>query len=255
MKWDMNRSICDWYTAGLPGTRQMEMPHRYVLGLYSLLERLTEDFPEVLFEGCSGGGGRFDAGMLFYCPQIWCSDDTDAYERCFIQYGTSFFYPVSAVGSHVSAVPNHQTGRTTPLKTRGIVAMAGSFGYELDLNCLTGEEKAEVAEQVRKYKGYRKLIHDGRYYRLSNPFADGMSAWSWVSEDRKQALVQGVIFRAVPNSLRRRVRLTGLDGEAHYRDRESGAVYTGAALMSGGILLPWTRGDDAAFEVYLEREG
>lgn len=255
VKWDMNRSICDWYTAGLPGTRQMEMPHRYVLGLYSLLERLTEDFPEVLFEGCSGGGGRFDAGMLFYCPQIWCSDDTDAYERCFIQYGTSFFYPVSAVGSHVSAVPNHQTGRTTPLKTRGIVAMAGSFGYELDLNCLTGEEKAEVAEQVRKYKGYRKLIHDGRYYRLSNPFADGMSAWSWVSEDRKQALVQGVIFRAVPNSLRRRVRLTGLDGEAHYRDRESGAVYTGAALMSGGILLPWTRGDDAAFEVYLEREG
>lgn len=255
VKWDMNRSICDWYTAGLPGTRQMEMPHRYVLGLYGLLERLTEDFPEVLFEGCSGGGGRFDAGMLYYCPQIWCSDDTDAHERCFIQYGTSFFYPISAVGSHVSAVPNHQTGRTTPLKTRGIVAMAGSFGYEMDLNCLTDGEKAEVAEQVKEYKGYQRLIYNGRYYRLSNPFEDGMSAWSWVSEDRKQALVHGVVFRAVPNSLRRRVRLAGLDGKAYYRDRESGAVYTGAALMAGGILLPRMAGDDMAFEVYLEREG
>ncbi|MGN1404124.1 MAG: alpha-galactosidase, partial [Ruminococcus sp.] len=125
VKWDMNRSICDWYTSCLPAERQGEMPHRYVLGLYDLLERLTSAFPHVLFEGCSGGGGRFDAGMLYYCPQIWCSDDTDAYERTKIQYGTSFFYPVSAVGSHVSAVPNHQTGRVTPLETRAVTAMAG----------------------------------------------------------------------------------------------------------------------------------
>ncbi len=251
VKWDMNRSICDWHTERLPRERQMEMPHRYVLGLYELLDRLTREFPDVLFEGCSGGGGRFDAGMLYYCPQIWCSDDTDAHERTFIQYGTSFFYPVSAVGSHVSAVPNHQTGRTVSLKTRGIVAMAGSFGYELDLNCLSDEEKKEVAEQVKKYKGYQKLIYDGRYYRLSNPFVDGMSAWSWVSEDRKQVLVQGVVFRAVPNSLRRRLRLSGLDADARYQETESGTVCTGAALMSGGILLPRVWGDDAAFEVCL----
>ena len=253
VKWDMNRSICDWYTDTLPGERLMEMPHRYVLGLYELLERLTGDFPDVLFEGCSGGGGRFDAGMLYYCPQIWCSDNTDAHERTFIQYGTSFFYPVSAVGSHVSAVPNHQTGRTTSLKTRGIVAMAGSFGYELDLNCLSDEEKREVTEQVKKYKEYRKLICDGKYYRLSNPFEDGMSAWSWVSEDRKQALVHGVVFRAAPNTLRRRLRLSGLDENAEYQEAESGRICMGAALMSGGILLPWTSGDDMAFEVYLTR--
>ncbi len=251
VKWDMNRSICDWYTAALPGDRQGEMPHRYILGLYELLERLNRDFPEVLFEGCSGGGGRFDAGMLYYCPQIWCSDDTDAHERTFIQYGTSFFYPVSAVGSHVSAVPNHQTGRSASLKTRGIVAMAGSFGYELDLNCLTEEEKEEVSEQVRRYRGYQELIYNGNYYRLSNPFADGMAAWAWVSADRKQVLVQGVVFRAAPNTLRRRLRLTGLDGQAEYKAADSGQIYTGAALMTGGILLPWLSGDDAAFEMYL----
>lgn len=129
--------------------------------------------------------------------------------------------------------------------------MAGSFGYELDLNCLSDEEKKEVAEQVKKYKGYQKLIYDGKYYRLSNPYEDGMSAWSWISEDRKQVLVQGVVFRAVPNSLRRRLRLSGLDADARYQDVESGAVYTGAALMSGGLLLPWMSGDDAAFEVCL----
>ena len=251
VKWDMNRSICDWYTEGLPKGRQKEVPHRYVLGLYELLEKLTGDFPEVLFEGCSGGGGRFDAGMLYYCPQIWCSDDTDAYERTFIQYGTSFFYPVSAVGSHVSAVPNHQTGRSTSLKTRGIVAMAGSFGYELDLNRLSDAEKEEVAEQVKEYKKYQKLIYDGRYYRLSNPFEDKMAAWSWVSEDKKQALVHGVVFRAAPNTLRRRLRLSGLKEQAKYRTADSGTVYTGAALMAGGVLLPWMSGDDTAFEVCL----
>ena len=152
VKWDMNRSISDWYTATLSRGRQMEMPHRYVLGLYELLEKLTSEFPDVLFEGCSGGGGRFDAGMMYYCPQIWCSDDTDAHERTFIQYGTSFFYPTSTVGSHVSAVPNHQTGRITSIETRGVVAMAGSFGYELDLNQLSEEEKPVVAKQVTHYK-------------------------------------------------------------------------------------------------------
>ncbi|MDE7266858.1 MAG: alpha-galactosidase [Lachnospiraceae bacterium] len=255
IKWDMNRSICDWYTNSLPQGRQMEMPHRYVLGLYELLERLTRDFPDVLFEGCCGGGGRFDAGMLYYCPQIWCSDDTDAHERTFIQYGTSFFYPASTVGSHVSAVPNHQTGRETSLKTRGIVAMAGSFGYELDLTCLSNSERKEVAEQVKKYKGYQKLIYEGKYYRLSNPFEDGLAAWSWVSDDKEQVLVQGVVFRAASNTLRRRLRLSELDENAKYKAAESNEIYTGAALMYGGILLPKIIGDDTAFEICLDIVG
>ena len=252
VKWDMNRSISDWYTATLSRGRQMEMPHRYVLGLYELLEKLTSEFPDVLFEGCSGGGGRFDAGMMYYCPQIWCSDDTDAHERTFIQYGTSFFYPTSTVGSHVSAVPNHQTGRITSIETRGVVAMAGSFGYELDLNQLSEEEKTVVAKQVTHYKEYQSLIYNGDYYRLANPFEDGMSAWSWISEDKKTILVQGVLFRAKPNVLRKTLRLMGLEAKKNYKIAGTEEVYTGAALMSGGVLLQRAVGDDVSFEIVLE---
>ena len=139
------------------------MTHRYMLGLYDLLERLTSRYPDILWEGCSGGGGRFDLGMLYYFPQSWCSDDTDAMERVKIQYGTSFAYPISSVGSHVSAVPNHQTGRVTSLASRGVVAMAGSFGYELDLNLLTDEEKNEVKKQIQTFKKYYHLTHEGEY--------------------------------------------------------------------------------------------
>lgn len=252
VKWDMNRSISDWYTATLSRGRQMEMPHRYVLGLYELLEKLTSEFPDVLFEGCSGGGGRFDAGMMYYCPQIWCSDDTDAHERTFIQYGTSFFYPTSTVGSHVSAVPNHQTGRITSIETRGVVAMAGSFGYELDLNQLLEEEKTVVAKQVTHYKEYQSLIYNGDYYRLANPFEDGMSAWSWISEDKKTILVQGVLFRAKPNVLRKTLRLMGLEAKKNYKIAGTEEVYTGVALMSGGVLLQRAVGDDVSFEIVLE---
>lgn len=252
VKWDMNRSISDWYTATLSRGRQMEMPHRYVLGLYELLEKLTSEFPDVLFEGCSGGGGRFDAGMMYYCPQIWCSDDTDAHERTFIQYGTSFFYPTSTVGSHVSAVPNHQTGRITSIETRGVVAMAGSFGYELDLNQLLEEEKTVVAKQVTHYKEYQSLIYNGDYYRLANPFEDGMSAWSWISEDKKIILVQGVLFRAKPNVLRKTLRLMGLEAKKNYKIAGTEEVYTGVALMSGGVLLQRAVGDDVSFEIVLE---
>lgn len=252
VKWDMNRSISDWYTATLSRGRQMEMPHRYVLGLYELLEKLTSEFPDVLFEGCSGGGGRFDAGMMYYCPQIWCSDDTDAHERTFIQYGTSFFYPTSTVGSHVSAVPNHQTGRITSIETRGVVAMAGSFGYELDLNQLSEKEKTVVAKQVTHYKEYQSLIYNGDYYRLANPFEDGMSAWSWISEDKKTILVQGVLFRAKPNVLRKTLRLMGLEAKKNYKIAGTEEVYTGVALMSGGVLLQRAVGDDVSFEIVLE---
>lgn len=249
VKWDMNRSICDLYTPCLSADDQGEISHRYVLGLYELLERLTSEFPDVLFEGCSGGGGRFDAGMLYYCPQIWCSDDTDAYERTKIQYGTSFFYPVSAVGSHVSAVPNHQTGRTTPIGTRAVTAMAGSFGYELDLNTLSDSEKQEVGEQITRFKKYGRLIHNGLYYRLSDPMNDKFAVWEFVSEDKKEVLVNGVIFRTEPNRTQYLIKLRGLLPDADYRLDNSGGVYKGSALMNGGILLPKSWGDNYPVEM------
>lgn len=254
IKWDMNRSICDWYTPCLSADKQGEMPHRYVLGLYELLERLTSAFPDVLIEGCSGGGGRFDAGMLYYCPQIWCSDDTDAFERTKIQYGTSFFYPVSAVGSHVSAVPNHQTGRETSLETRAVTAMAGSFGYELDLNTLSDDEKQEVKEQITRFKQYRELIHNGLYYRLSDAVNDKFALWEYVSEDKKEVLVHGVIFRTEPNRKQYLVKLRGLLPDRNYRLEGSGEVYKGSALMNGGILLPKSWGDNFPVEMHFISE-
>lgn len=250
IKWDMNRSICDWYSACLESGNMGEMPHRYVLGLYELLEKLTTSFPDVLFEGCSGGGGRFDAGMLYYCPQIWCSDDTDAVERTVIQYGTSFFYPVSAVGSHVSAVPNHQTGRVTPIETRAVVAMAGSFGYELDLNTLSDSEKNEVKEQIVRFKKDGPLIHNGLYYRLSDPNTDKTAVWEFASADGKEVLVNGVIFHTEPNRTQYCLKLRGLLPEANYRLVESGESYTGSALMKGGILLPESVGDYFPVEMH-----
>ena len=253
VKWDINRSICHLYTPTLPERRQLELPHRYILGLYELLERLTGEFPDILFEGCCGGGGRFDAGMLYYCPQTWCSDDTDAHERTVIQYGTSFFYPISTVGSHVSAVPNHQTGRMTSIQARGAVAMAGSFGYELDLNTLSEEEKQEVKEQVKTYKRYQDLIYNGLYYRVCDPMAGKLSVWEFVAKDQSEVLVQGVVYRAEPNELRKRVRLTGLAEEAEYQVEGEETVYTGAALMAGGILLPEIKGDDVAIQICLKR--
>lgn len=254
IKWDMNRSICDWYTPCLSAENQGEMPHRYVLGLYELLERLTTAFPDVLFEGCSGGGGRFDAGMLYYCPQIWCSDDTDAFERTKIQYGTSFFYPVSAVGSHVSAVTNHQTGRITSLESRAVTAMAGSFGYELDLNTLSHDEKQEVKEQIVRFKKDGPLIHNGLYYRLSDPMNDKYALWGFVSEDKKEVLVHGVIFRTEPNRTQYLAKLRGLLPDTDYRLTENGEVYKGSALMNGGILLPKSWGDYASIEMHFISE-
>lgn len=254
IKWDMNRSICDWYTPCLSAENQGEMPHRYVLGLYELLERLTTAFPDVLFEGCSGGGGRFDAGMLYYCPQIWCSDDTDAFERTKIQYGTSFFYPVSAIGSHVSAVPNHQTGRITPIETRAVTAMAGSFGYELDLNTLSHDEKQEVKEQIVRFKKDGPLIHNGLYYRLSDSLNDKYAMWGFVSEDKKEVLVHGVIFHTEPNRTQYLAKLRGLLPDTNYRLVENGEVYKGRALMNGGILLPKSWGDYASIEMHFISE-
>ena len=254
IKWDMNRSICDLYSNSLSAENQGELSYRYVLGLYELLERLTSNYPNVLFEGCSGGGGRFDAGILYYCPQIWCSDNTDAYSRTKIQYGTSFFYPISTMGSHVSCTPNHQTGRITPLETRGITAMAGSFGYELDLNTLSEDEKLSVKQQIIKFKQYRSLIHNGNYYRLTNPMSENLAIWSFVNEDKSKVLVQGMIYQSRSNCVGYTVKLTGLDLDKKYRLNGTERIFTGKALTYGGIQLPIENGDYFPIELYFIEE-
>lgn len=235
IKWDMNRSIIDVVSEGTkyPG----KVSHDYVLGVYEFLERLIEKFPNILIEGCSGGGGRFDAGMMYYTPQIWCSDNTDAIDRLKIQYGTSFGYPVSTVGSHVSQVPNHQTGRITSLKTRGIVAMPGTFGYELDLGKLSDEEKEEVKVQVKTYKKFAKLIADGDYYRLSNPYEDIVAAWAIVSEDKSEALVSAVMQEIHGNMPYSFVKVYGLESGANYKDANTGMIYSADALMEFGLPI------------------
>lgn len=186
VKWDMNRNMTEIGSALLPAERQRETAHRYILGLYDVLERIVSRFPHILFESCSGGGGRFDPGMLYYMPQTWTSDDTDAVERLKIQYGTSMVYPASSMGAHVSAVPNHQVHRITPLETRGHVAMSGNFGYELDLTKLTEAEREDIRKQVSEYKELRMLIQYGDFYRLLSPFEGNETAWMFVSADKKK---------------------------------------------------------------------
>ena len=207
----------------------------------------------MLIEGCSGGGGRFDAGMLYYTPQIWCSDNTDAADRIRIQYGTSFGFPVSAVGSHVSAVPNHQTGRTMPMNTRGVVAMAGTFGYELDLGKLGSEEKEEIRRQIQDYHRYADLIQNGTYFRLTNPFEDETGAWEFVSEDRSEVLLNIVMLEMHGNMTASYVRLQGLDEDAMYRNQTTGALYSGAALMDAGIPVLASMSEYQAIQIYLVR--
>ena len=234
VKWDMNRSICDIYSANCPAG---ELYHRYVLGVYDLLEKLLARFPHLLLEGCSGGGGRFDAGMLYYSPQIWCSDNTDAINRLDIQYGTSFFYPVSTMGAHVSAVPNHQTGRITPLETRAHVAMSGSFGYELDLNTLPEEEKKLVPGQVETFHRYYDLTHEGDYYRLTSPDTQSFMSWAFVSQDKKQALLTMVMTQREGNPLGVHLTMAGLDDNTAYRCSYNGVVHRGNVWNRCGLTL------------------
>ncbi len=244
VKWDFNRNLTEAGSALLPAERQQEVFHRYVLGLYELLERLTSAFPHVLFEGCSGGGGRFDPAMLYYSPQIWTSDDTDAVERCRIQYGTSLVYPASSISAHVSASPNHQTGRSTSFETRGNVAMAGAFGYELDLTKLTAEEKELVRKQVAQYHAYYDVIQNGDLYRLISPFEnENVCAWEYVSADKREALLTFVVRRCKVN-FTSFVRMKGLDSHKRYRE-DSGRVYSGDTLMNAGLNLTrhWKDGD------------
>ncbi len=251
VKWDMNRSLSDVWSAALPAHRQGEVYHRYILGVYDFLERLHRDYPALLIEGCSGGGGRFDAGMLYYTPQIWCSDNTDAIDRLRIQYGTSFCYPVSAMGAHISAVPNAQTGRSVSMETRGVVAMSGTFGCEMDLNQTSEEERETIRRQTAFFKEHYSLIQQGDYYRLTSPFENGpYTAWQQVSPDRREALVSlvtGSVHAAAPFTA---LRLKGLDPALCYRVNGQGS-YPGDVLMQAGWPLPLPCGDYQSIQLYL----
>ena len=252
IKMDMNRSICDVYTAVEQKQNYGKIMYEYVLGVYDFLERLIQRYPDLLIEGCSGGGGRFDAGMLYYTPQIWCSDDTDAIERIQIQHGTSFGYPVSAVGSHVSAVPNHQTGRVTSINTRSVVAMAGSFGYELDLNLLSEEEKEEVKQQIEDYKKYWNLIHNGTYYRLHNPLTNHeFAAWEFTSEDKNECLLNIVTLTTHANAPVNYVKCKGLHPDKMYRNEKDNQIYNGNALMYAGLPIEIEPGEYRGIQIHL----
>ncbi|MDR0269884.1 alpha-galactosidase [Paenibacillus sp.] len=253
VKWDMNRNMTEIGSALLPPERQRETAHRYMLGLYEVMERITSAFPHILFESCSGGGGRFDPGMLYYMPQTWTSDNTDAVARLRIQYGTSIVYPISSMGSHVSAVPNHQVQRITPLQTRGLVAMSGNFGYELDLTKFTEDEKEAVKQQVALYKEIRGLVQFGLHYRLLSPFEGNETAWMFVAEDQNEAAVFYFRVLSESNAPLIRLKLKGLDPDADYEVLGSGKIYSGDALMYAGVSIDSERGDFYSELIRLKR--
>ena len=254
IKWDMNRQLTEVGSNALPANRQRELWHRYVLGVYDVMDRLTTDYPHILLEKCSGGGARFDAGMLFYSPQIWTSDDTDAIERLKIQHGTSICYPASAMGAHVSDCPNHTVGRSTPFSTRGNVAMVGTFGYELDVTRIPEADRNEIPGQIEMFKKYNPLVRTGDQYRIGNVFDDNMwDAWMFVAKDKSEAVFTFVQVLGRPNYRSRRIKLKGLDPDRKYRNHETGEVHTGAALMNCGINVNIS-GDFQSKVVYFTAE-
>lgn len=246
IKWDMNRHISDIFEHNLPSEKQGESYHRYILGVYDLMERVTTNYPDILIEGCSGGGGRFDAGMAYYTPQIWASDNSDAIARLTIQYGTSLVYPQSMMTSHVSVSPNEQNGRVTPFDTRGHVAMWGDLGYELDLTKMSAEDSLKVKEQVADYKAIREVTQYGDFYRLKNPKYGNQAAWMVVSPDQNEAVVTWVQVLSYAQPYLTKTKLVGLDPDKHYRDMDSGEVYGGDELMNLGIYDPVVRKDFAS---------
>lgn len=244
VKWDMNRQLTDIGSMEFTGDRQGELAHRYVLGVYELQERLVRDFPDLLLENCSGGGARFDPGMLYYSPQIWCSDDTDAIERLSIQEGTELIYPLSTMGAHVSDCPNHTVGRTTPFMTRAHVALAGTFGYELDITKISDEERMVIPEQVALYHKYNDLVREGDYYRVASYRENGLyDCWMVVAKDKSEALVTYVQVLGKPNVHSRKIKLLGLDEAADYRLDGTDKVYGGDLLMNAGLLIEKMCGD------------
>lgn len=247
IKWDMNRHLSDVYEADLPTNRQGEVYHRYVLGLYDLLEKIVDRYPDLLIEGCSGGGGRFDAGMAYYNPQIWASDDSDAIDRLSIQYGTSLVYPQSMMTSHVSVSPNEQNGRITPFKTRGIVAMWGDLGYELDLTKMNEKDRQAVKDQVAEYKKIRQVTQYGTFYRLKSAQTSNQCAWETVSEDKNEVVLSVVKVMASAQPAFTKTRLVGLDPNKQYEDQASHEIYGGDELMNLGIYDPVEHGDFKAY--------
>ena len=244
LKWDMNRQITDIGSFGLNKENMGELSHRFVLAVYELQERLIKEFPNLLLENCSGGGARFDPGMLYFGPQIWCSDDTDAIERLGIQEGTALVYPLSSMGAHVSDCPNHTVGRVTPFETRGHVALAGTFGYELDITKILEEDRAMIPEQTAMYHKYNKLVRSGDYYRVASYRENGYyDCYGVVSKDKSEALYTFVQVKGRPNYHSRLIRLSGLDPDKKYRSDESTEVFYGRTLMKAGILIPGLWGD------------
>lgn len=264
IKWDMNRNLTEVWSAALPADRQGEVFHRYVLGVYDIMNRLVTDFPDLLFENCSSGGARFDAGMLYYSPQIWCSDDTDAVERLAVQEGTALVFPLSTMGAHVSVCPNHVTARSTPFETRAMVALAGTFGYELDMTKLSDADKNAVPQQIAAYHRFGSLMREGDYYRLQSYRENNLwDSWMVVAKDKKTALVTVVQVMTQPSRKSRRLRFEGLDSEKQYsievvqldkdtplhqgaeadRDEFAGRTFSGSTLMNAGIMVHRTSGD------------
>ncbi len=244
VKWDMNRPLADVASAALPKERQGEIFHRYVLGVYRMQERLITEFPYLLLENCSGGGARFDAGMLYYSPQIWCSDDADAIERLTIQEGTALMYPLSAMGAHVSDCPNHTVGRVTPFETRGHVALAGTFGYELDVTKISEEERNQIPEQVAMYHKYNDLVRTGDYYRIASYRENHThDCYMVVAKDKSEALVTFVQVARRANVHSRNIKLLGLEPEKTYRIEGEERTYLGSTLMNAGILVQEAWGD------------
>ena len=259
IKMDMNRSICEVYSARSEWQNFGEFCYKYVLGVYDFLSRLQKRYPDMLIEGCSSGGARFDAGMMYYTPQIWLSDNTDAIERLRIQYGASFGYPVSVVGSHVSTVPNHQNGRITGIDTRAAVAMAGNFGYELDLTKLSAADKEKIKQQITAYCADWEIIHNGRYYRVTDQSQNNPCAvWNMVSADQGQALLQIVTINSTGtpfgNPIVYYARCKGLDAAGTYLCRENGLCYSGSELMFLGIPVPAAEEEYMAFRFHLDRQ-
>ena len=257
VKWDMNRALCNIGSKDLPADRIGEFFHRYVLAVYELQGRLVTEFPDLLLENCSSGGGRFDPGMLYFSPQIWCSDDTDAIERLKIQEGTALIYPLSSIGAHVSVCPNHLTGRSVPFETRGHVAMLGTFGYELDITKLSEEDLQMIPKQVEMYHACNDLVREGDYYRLES-YAENhfMDAYMVVSKDRSKAMLTMVAVSYRINHRAYKIRLQGLDANARYYIPAMDCHLTGDALLNAGFFVPspWAGGDYRSFVWTIERD-
>lgn len=253
VKWDMNRQLSDLGSCGLPPERQGELSHRYMLAVYEMQDRLTKEFPHLLLENCSGGGARFDAGMLYYSPQIWCSDDTDAVERLSIQEGTAMIYPLSSMGAHVSDCPNHTVGRVTPFETRGYAALAGTFGYELDVTKIPEKDRDMIPAQIEMYHKYNDLVRTGDYYRIASYQENHMyDCYEVVSKDKSQALVTFIQVLGRANCHSRRIHLEGLQENMRYQIEGESRTYLGSTLMYGGLQIENLWGDFQGKLIYLK---